>query len=302
MDFRVSVLLLCAATAVSSLRFASSTPEFGVCDPEFDVFRCGLEAKCPRSLHPNPPLEVDGDYLDRVMDSNHGNGYKAVLFYASWCPFSRAVRPKIDALASMFPQIEHLVVEHSQALPSVFSRYGIHSFPSILLVHQSSKVRYLGEKDLASLVQFYEKTTGLHPVHYVTDVEQTSSDTDGSLNKWLSNGSSWREILTRESYLVFALLFLLVKLGILVIPRVLLRVKAFCASHIPKLNLGIIGETIQLFGCALHMIDVGRIWMKTRLTKTRNFHERAKNARAWASSLASVSLRRPSSCISSSQG
>ncbi|XP_010549679.1 PREDICTED: 5'-adenylylsulfate reductase-like 7 [Tarenaya hassleriana] len=293
MDFRVSVLLLCAA-AVSSLRFASSSPELGVCQPEFVVFRCGLEAKCPRSLYPNPPLEVDGDTLDRIMDAKHGNGYTAVLFYASWCPFSRAIRPKFDALASMFPQIQHMVLEHSLALPSVFSRYGVHSLPSILMVKQTSKVRHRGKKDLASLVQFYKKTTGLHPIQYVAEGEQTSLDSDSGMIAWLSSsGSSRREIVAREPYLVLAMLFLLLKLAIMVTPRVLLRMKALWASHVPRLNLGMMGDnTCQLFGRALHMIDVRRIWMRLRLTKTRNFHERAQ---VWASSLASVSLGKSSS-------
>lgn len=43
---------------------------------------------------------------------------------------------------------------------SVFSRYGIHSVPSILVVNQTSRVRYYGRKDLASMVEFYKKTTG----------------------------------------------------------------------------------------------------------------------------------------------
>lgn len=63
-------------------------------------------------------MQVDGDLLDRRMNANHGNAYTSILFYASRCPFSRAVRPKFDILSSMFPQIKHLIVEQSQALPS----------------------------------------------------------------------------------------------------------------------------------------------------------------------------------------
>lgn len=63
-------------------------------------------------------MQVDGDLLDKLMDTNHGNAYTSILFYASWCPFSRAVRPKFDVLSSMFPHIKHLIVEQSQALPS----------------------------------------------------------------------------------------------------------------------------------------------------------------------------------------
>ena len=132
-------------------------------------------------------MQVDGDLLDRLVDvHNHGNAYTSILFYSPRCPFSSSVRPKFEALSSMFPHIGHLVVEQSQALPSyeptsaieyyfwhllrslltdlaigrVFSRYGIHSLPSILMVNQTLKMRYIGAKDLASLIQFYQHTTG----------------------------------------------------------------------------------------------------------------------------------------------
>jgi hypothetical protein len=254
------------------------------------VFRFGIEKKCPLSLYPTPPLEVDGDLLDRLMmDENHGNAYTSILFYATRCPFSRVVRPKFDVLSSMFPHIAHLIVEQSQALPSVFSRYGIHSLPSILIVNQTLKLRYYGQKDLASLIQFYEETTGHKPVQYVDEGEPTSLDTDGNLITWLRNGSSITEITEREPYLVLALMFLSLKLAILIFPFLGSRLRMLWASYAPHLSLGILGETSQLFGRALHMIDVRRLWMKLRLTKTRNFQERAKNA------LASVSLGKSTS-------
>ncbi|KAJ0261138.1 5'-adenylylsulfate reductase-like 7 [Hirschfeldia incana] len=292
MSFRVSVLLLllCAISA-SSLRpgLASSVD---VCDhhDEFEVFRFGIERKCPPFMYSRPPLEVDGDLLDRFMDAhNHGNAYTSILFYSSRCPFSSSVRPKFEALSSMFPHIGHLVVEQSQALPSVFSRYGIHSLPSILMENQTLRMRYIGPKDLASLIQFYQQTTGLKPVQFVDEAEPTSLDTDGNLITWLHNGSSLREIAERDPYLVLALMFLSLKLAILIFPIVEARLKTLWAAHVPQLSLGILGETSQLFGRALHMIDVRRLWIKQRLTKTRDFQERAKNA------LASVSLGKSTS-------
>ncbi|KAG2300231.1 hypothetical protein Bca4012_011824 [Brassica carinata] len=291
MSFRISMLLLLCAIAGSCLPsgFASSVD---VCHHhhELEVFRCGIEDKCHHSLYPRPPIEVDGDLLDRLMDAhNHGNAYTSILFYASRCPFSRAVRPKFDVLSSMFPHIRHLVVEQSQALPSVFSRYGIHSLPSILMVNQTLRMRYHGQKDLASLIQFYEHTTALKPVQYVDEGEPTSFDSDGNLITWLQNGSSIREIGERDPYLVLALMFLSLKLAILIFPIIGARLKTLWASHAPHLSLGILGETSQLFGRAMHMIDVRRLWIKLRLTKTRNFQERAKNA------LASVSLGKSTS-------
>lgn len=130
---------------------------------------------------------------------------------------------------------------------------------------------------------------GHKPVKYVDEGEQTSLDTDGNLITWLRNGSSMIEIAEREPYLVLALMFLSFKLAILIFPILGSRLKTLWASYDPHLSLGILGETSQLFGRALHMIDVRRLWMKLRLTKTRDFQERAKNA------LASVSLGKSTS-------
>ncbi|KFK37822.1 hypothetical protein AALP_AA3G033700 [Arabis alpina] len=299
MDFRVPILFFCAIS-VSSYPYGfalSRVEEFSVCNYEFEVFRFDLEAKCPRSLYPTPPIEVDGDSLDRLMDLNLGNAYMSVLFYASWCPFSRAVRPKFDMLSSMFPQVQHLAVEHSQALPSVFSRYGIHSLPSILMVNQTINARYHGRKDLISLIEFYEESTGLQPVQYVAEAEPTTSidAADGNLITWLRNGTSIRQIFKRDPFFVLSLLFICIQIVILVFPIAESRMKALWASYVPNLNLGRFGEISQMFSRALHMVDVRRLWLKLRLVKTRNFRERAKNAQAWASSLASVSLGQTSS-------
>ncbi|KAF2538432.1 hypothetical protein F2Q68_00022493 [Brassica cretica] len=280
MSYRVPILLCAIAGSCLPSGFASSVD---VCDhhDEFVVFRCGIENKCHHSLYPRPPLEVDS-----LMDAhNRGNAYTSILFYASRCPFSRAVRPKFDVLSSMFPHIRHLVVEQSQALPS----YGIHSLPSILMVNQTFRIRYHGQKDLASLIQFYQHTTGLKLVQYVDEGEPTSFDTDGNLITWLHNGSSIKEIAERDPYLVLALMFLSLKLAILIFPIMGARLQTLWASYAPHLSLGILGETSQLFGRAMHMIDVRRLWIKLRLAKTRNFQERAKNA------LASVSLGKSTS-------
>ena len=60
---------------------------------------------------------MDGDFLDRALTSKQGNKFTSVLFYASWCSFSSRMHPKFEMLASMFPQVEHLAVEKSAALP-----------------------------------------------------------------------------------------------------------------------------------------------------------------------------------------
>ncbi|KAH0944199.1 hypothetical protein HID58_003836 [Brassica napus] len=250
--------------AVSCFRssFASSSPS--VCNHESEQFWFDIHSKCPPSMYPTPPIEIDGDSLDRLMALHHdGNAYVSVLFYAS----------------------------------CVLTRYGIHSLPSILMVNQTSKARYHGRKDLTSLIEFYEESTGLKPVQYVSEPEPTTSvdATDGNMITWLRKGTSISEVFKGDPFLVLSLLFVCLQAAILVFPMAEQRLKALWASYVPNLNLERFGEVSQVFRRAVHMVDVRRLWLKLTLVKTRSFHERAKNARAWASSLASVSLGQTSS-------
>ncbi|KAG2682796.1 hypothetical protein I3843_10G001500 [Carya illinoinensis] len=284
----VASLLFLYINLFAWLRLASSSS--ALCPKESNLFLYGLQSQCPLSISPNPPLQVDGDFLDRALASKGRNEYTSVLFYASWCPFSCSALPTYKTLSSMFPQIEHLTVEKSSAMPSIFSRFGIHSWPSILMVNKTSRVRYRGPKNLSSLVQFYKKTTGLEPVQGFAE-DQPICLESGETSNFLSSSSEWlKEISKREPYLVFSISFLCLKLLVYMFPAVLSRLEAFWVTYIPHFNLEIFGETSQIMGRILHMIDVRRVWTKLRLCKTNNFHEGAKNARVWASSLASVAL------------
>ncbi|KAM3738450.1 hypothetical protein ACB098_09G131500 [Castanea mollissima] len=270
----VCFLLVCIFTVFSSLRLGSCSSS-SLCPKDSDLFLYALHSQCPISISPNPPLQVDGDFLDRALASKLRNEYIVVLFHASWCPFSRSVLPSFETLSSKFPQIEHMTIEQSSAMPSIFSRYGIHSLPSILMVNRTSRVRYHGPKNLISLVQFYKKTTGLEPVQYFSENQPISLE-GGEKSIFLSlNSLLLKEISKREPYLVFSILFICFRLIVRILP-----------------------ETSQVMGRILNMIDVRRVWTKLRLSKTRNFG--TKNARVWASSLASVALGESSSARSSS--
>jgi thiol-disulfide isomerase/thioredoxin len=103
---------------------------------------------------------VRGEAIAKELNLRHRGVTYSVLFYAAWCPFSSKFRPIFEALSTMFPQIYHFTVEESSAMPSLFSRYGVRGFPAILLVNETTMVRYWGPKDLSSLVDFYKETTG----------------------------------------------------------------------------------------------------------------------------------------------
>lgn len=131
---------------------------------------------------------------------------------------------------------------------------------------------------------------GHEPVQHIA-VDQ--SDSLGSGGKsivlpWI--GSSPYEILTKEPYLSFSMLFLCLRVMVYIFPRVLFYSRTLWLSFSPHLNLEIFGETSQNLGRIIHMIDVQKIWTKVILCKSRNFHRGARNAKVLASSLASVSL------------
>lgn len=293
-----TALFLCIC-ALSSLLCASSSSA-SICSHQSTFFLNTLNSQSPLSYSPSSPLQVGGDLLDRTLSSKGANAYTSVLFYASWCPFSHNVVSTFEVLSSMFPQINHLAVEESSVVPSILLRYGVHSFPTILMVKQTSIMRFHNAKDLPSLIRFYRKTTGWEPVHYVAMEQPVNfgSSRDFVMQSWV--GSSPNEILRREPYLVVSLLFLCLIGFIYIFPKVLLHLKALWVSHGPHLNLKIFGETSQILGRVLQMIDLKMIGTKLKLWKTSNFLRGAKNARVWASSLASVSLGKTSLCRSSS--
>ncbi|KAL2335060.1 hypothetical protein Fmac_016273 [Flemingia macrophylla] len=294
-----SLLLFLLCVILLQLASASSSSS-SLCLPEPVSFRFNPQSQCPISIPSNPPLRVDGDFVEGILSGRKRIEYISILFYASWCPFSRKMLPQFEILSSMFPKVEHFVLEQSSALPSLFSKYGIHSLPAILLVNQTSRLRYHGPNNLLSLSEFYERNTRFEAIsNIVSQPSNMMSDENSSTNLF---GLSLKETRSSEPYLVFSVLFLCLRLLFFVFPKIILRFRAFWVSSIPHLNMQIFGETSQVMGRVLQVIDVRRVWTKLRLCKTRSFHERARSARVWASSLASVSLGESSSARPSTHG
>ncbi|KAI4330589.1 hypothetical protein MLD38_028865 [Melastoma candidum] len=290
-----SPALFSLALLLSSVRLSTSEPP-AVCSLQGFPFVHALESRSPSSISPSPPLEVNGNFFNRLLTSEHHEGYTSVLFYASWCPFSNSIRPIFDAVSTIFPQINHLAVEQSSTLPSLFSKYGIHSLPSIILVNETTRTRYHGPKTLHSLIQFYEANTGVQPVQLPVLNLPASGQPGGNAIMQLTGSLSLKEMTSSEPYLVLSVLFICLRALLVVLPYLLSHLKVFWNSYIPHLKLKIFGETAQIQGRIVQVIDWRRIWTKTRLCKVRSFQERARSARVWAS----VSLGESSSARSSS--
>lgn len=60
-------------------------------------------------------LKGDDRWLQVATDMIHKNecDYVALLFYASWCPFSRSVKPSFDVISLLYSPVPHFAVEES---------------------------------------------------------------------------------------------------------------------------------------------------------------------------------------------
>ncbi|CAK7347153.1 unnamed protein product [Dovyalis caffra] len=231
--------------------------------------------------------------LNLVQKSSHK--YVAVLFYASWCPFSRTFRPSFSIVSSLYPLIPHFAIEESSIRPSILSKYGVHGFPTLFLMNSTMRVRYHGSRSVGSLVAFYSDVTGI----------KTASLDKGSLDKFgrashhekhdtpeqescpFSWARSPENLFREETYLALATTFVLLRLFYLTFPTMLAFAQFTWRRHVENMRLASLLEhpraylnrAIQLFNS-----------LKEPCRKS-NLQEGAMNARAWASkSLATVSI------------
>lgn len=280
---KFSVLLMLIMMPLPS--FASSS----LTCPQIKPFIHDLQLQCPTTIMYSWPIEMNGESLDNLLSSSHMNEFVAILFYASWCPFSSNIQPKFDALSSMFPQIKHVMIEQSSVPPIVFSRFGVHGVPSILIVNKTTKIQHHGPKELHSLVHFYKKATGLEPLINLTE------DQIG----FLENKPKVLESNTiTEPYLIFSLFFIFLKTLLYLYPNMVSKIITLWLTYIPHLNLAIFGESRQILARVRHVFDIKRaFWAfsKLKLIKSRNFDNGARSACVWTSSLASFSLGKTSS-------
>lgn len=241
--------------------------------------------------------EGDETSLQMALNMVHKNRYEyvAVLFYASWCPFSKSFRPSFSILSSLYPSIPHFAIQESAVRPSILSKYGVHGFPTLFLLNSTMRARYYGSRTLPSLVAFYNDVTGIQ----TASLDQISPDRIGQVwnqEKHDDNSDqdncpfSWarspENLLREETYLALATAFVLMRLIYIFFPTLLVYAKYVWRRHLRNLRLGTLWErpltclkgAIQLFS---HIKDP---------CKRSNLQGGAMNARAWAKSFATVSI------------
>ncbi|PWZ24096.1 5'-adenylylsulfate reductase-like 5 [Zea mays] len=289
--------LAVALIAVVAGATARGSPAAGTCARRgAPPFLDAVGSRCPFvRIEPSPPLEVRGEAVDTELNLRRRGASYSILFYAAWCPFSSNFRPIFETVSTMYPQVHHFAVEESSATPSLFSRYGVRGFPAILLVNETTMVRYRGSKDLSSLVEFYKETTGLDPVAYIdVVVQQESTASLRSVAPW--DRSPLEMAKDEPPYLLVAVVFIILKAAARLVPAAMSHLRAFLAVRVQNLNLGIRRGSNQVLERALNVLDVRRLCSELGLSnRATDLRKGASNARAWASSFASVSLGEPSS-------
>ncbi|KAL7219959.1 hypothetical protein ACSBR2_012925 [Camellia fascicularis] len=182
--------------------------------------------------------------LQRALRLVHKNihVYVAVLFYASWCPFSGAFRPTFSILSTLYPSIPHFAIEESVIRPSTLSKYGVHGFPSLFLLNSTMRVCYHGSRTLGSLVSFYDDVTSLktEPLNgtYLERIGQSSDDGKNNHPEQESCPFSWarspENLLQQETYLALATAFVLLRLLYFILPTLSACTRLIChnISHL----------------------------------------------------------------------
>ncbi|GJN03450.1 hypothetical protein PR202_ga20900 [Eleusine coracana subsp. coracana] len=171
--------------------------------------------------------------------------FVAILFYASWCPFSKIFRTDFQKLSSFFPTIAHFSFEETRIKPRMLSRYGIRAFPTLFLVNSTVRVRYHGSRTMNSLAMFYKNVTGMDPMSVdVTSLEKMAdtiniidsdknTEQEDSLLVW---ARSPERLLHQDTCLALASSFLLLRLLHFLIPKVNACVKQAWRMRLHELN------------------------------------------------------------------
>ncbi|XP_022739101.1 5'-adenylylsulfate reductase-like 4 [Durio zibethinus] len=240
--------------------------------------------------------EGDEVSLQKALNMVHkiSREYVAVLFYASWCPFSISFRPSFSVLSSSYPSIPHFAIEESAVRPSILSKYGVHGFPTLFLLNSTMRVCYHGNRSFESLSAFYSDVTGIKN----KSLDETSLDKIGDMSNNEKHNStepdscpfSWarspENLLGQETYLAMATTFVLFRLFYLLYPTLLVFARFTWRQLIRNVKLGsLLEHPLAYLKRAIQLFNSLKEPCK------RSNLQGAMNARAWASkSLATVSI------------
>ncbi|KAG9131118.1 hypothetical protein Leryth_024520 [Lithospermum erythrorhizon] len=270
-------------------------------DKPYSVCRLGsvkesLLGSCPLTLidswYSSGVVEGDEDSLHKALNMvyERTHDYVAILFYASWCPFSGTFRPTFSTLSYLFPSFPHFAIEESSVRPSILPKYGVRGFPTLVLLNSTMQVRFSGSRTLDSLTAFYREITGMKKAPIdgkYLDKIGCVSDNLKDIDEMGSCPFSWtrssENCLKQETYLALATAFVLLRLLHIIFPA-LRKLSHFSAGY---MNIRFRSFREHLLGFLNRAVQLLNSLKDPR--KRSNLQEGALNANAWASkSLATV--------------
>ncbi|KAL7127749.1 hypothetical protein ABFS83_14G272200 [Erythranthe nasuta] len=268
---------LCRLNSVEDFIFAP-TNDVCSCDAEFS-YTIGV-------------IEGDEVTLQKALNIIHKNehDYVALLFYSSWCPFSGPFRPSFSLLSSIFPSIPHFAVEESAVRPSILSKYGVHGFPTLLLLNSTMRMRYQGSRTLDSLISFYNEFTGIKASDNGVSFDTIGCSGNNEKNENYQEtcpfpwAKSPENLFQQETYLTLATIFVILRLLHYIFPTIRRCTRLAWRRYTVHVSVSSLWEHLSVYlNQVLNYIKNPR--------KKSNLQEGAKNAKAWASkSLATVSF------------
>ncbi|KAJ8648057.1 hypothetical protein MRB53_001080 [Persea americana] len=298
----LALSLVCTAMASLGPVRASSSSDAAIC-PAASPVNSILQLPDSCSDSDRDPIGVtEGDEvsLQKASILVHKDTHKfvSVLFYASWCPFSRTLRTNFTILSSLFPTIRHIAIEESSIRPSILSRYGVHGFPTLFVLNSTMRVRYRGSRTLDSLMAFYNDVTGIRAASLDGNMFERIWD-QLNLTKIASTEQecpfSWarspEKLLQQETYLALAIAFVLLRLIYILLPTVRVCLERAWRGRMRNMSLMRFWEHPKS-----RLEHAVQVLSRRKSSKRSNLQEGAMNAKAWASkSLATVAISEASS-------
>ncbi|KAJ0235591.1 5'-adenylylsulfate reductase-like 4 [Hirschfeldia incana] len=267
------LLLVIVFGNLTSVAFSVSAP---ICAPRSvkDYTFESRDPTCPLSDESHVRLAVtEGDerWLQTALDMIHKNkcDHVALLFYASWCPFSTSFRPTFHVISSLYSSIPHFAIKESSVKPSTLSKYGVYGFPTLLLVNSTMMARYRGTRLLDSLVTFYTDVTGIEtfdkifieksvlPVAPHLKGNEDNTEPENCPFTWARSPES---MIRQETCLALAAVFVLLRLLYLVYPALVVLMKYIWRriahntrqERLQEHTVGFLSRAVQL---CMHLIE-----------------------------------------------